>query len=526
MRKRSNHTRSVLAMAAVLTLALSACGGDGTPADGGGAAGAGGGEFNIAWNAQPPTLDPLVTTSTATRDISRNFFEPLITIDGDGEVQPVLAEDFEVSEDGLEVTFTLRQGVLFHDGSEMDAADVVASLEAWIERSGAGQTFFSEAEVHSPEDGVVTVVMPEAMYIAVELLADQSQLPVVMPAEVLEDAPAEGVEEYIGTGPYEMVEWRTDQYIQLERFEDYHSPEGETNGTAGERSPYFDTIYYHIVTDPSTRVSGLQSGEYDAANALPLDNVEMLERNDNVELVSGEQGFNGAIFNKREGLMSDVTMRQAVLAAVDSEALQRSAFVSEEFYNTNGALMPEDSAWYSEVGQELFLNEDPAVAEDLLEEAGYEGETVRILTTREYDDHYNAAVPLQQQLEEVGMSVELIVTDWATVLQDRTDPEAYDIFITGFAPVTVPVTYVFLYPSWPGWTESDDIAAALNEISTAADEEEALQAAESLQQAFYDYLPLVKFGDKSTVTGMRTGLEGYEYVPQSGDIFYNVRDAE
>ena len=90
----------------------------------------------------------------------------------------------------------------------------------------------------------------------------------------------------------------------------------------------------------------------------------------------------------------------------------------------------------------------------------------------------------------------------------------------------MPVTYVFLYPSWPGWTESDDIAAALNEISTAADEEEALQAAESLQQAFYDYLPLVKFGDKWTVTGMRTGLEGYEYVPQSGDIFYNVRDAE
>lgn len=516
----------IIASSAALALVLSACGGDGLPEGADGAAAEGGGVFDIAWNAQPPTLDPLVTTSTATRDISRNFFEPLITVDEAGEVQTVLAESYDVSEDGLVITFTLREGVQFHDGSEMEADDVVASLEAWIERSGVGQTFFSEAEVTAEDEGEVTVTLTEPMYIAVPLLADQSQLPVVMPAEVLEDAPAEGVEEFIGTGPYQMSEWQTDQYIRLERFEDYESPEGETDGTAGEKDPYYETINFHIVTDPSTRVSGLQSGEYDAANALPLDNVEMLEGNDSIEVVSGEQGFNGAIFNKQEGLMSDVTMRQAVLAATDVEPLQQSAFVSEEFYNTNGALMPEDSEWHSDVGQELFQNDDTAVVEDLLEEAGYDGETVRILTTREYMDHYNAAVPLQQQLEEAGMDVDLVVTDWATVLQDRADPEAYDVFITGFAPVTVPVSFVFLYDNWPGWTDSDEIAGALGQISTAEDEDQALEAAEELQQAFYDYVPMVKFGDKWTVTGMRADLEGYEYVGLSGDIFYNVREAD
>lgn len=515
----------LLATGLVLALALSACGGDGTPDGGNGTVAEGGGEFDIAWNAQPPTLDPLVTTSTATRDISRNFFEPLITMDGDGEVQTVLAESYEVSDDGLVITFTLRQDVQFHDGSSMEAADVVASLQTWMERSGVGQTFFSDADVESEEEGVVTVTLPEPMYIAVPLLADQSQLPVIMPADVLQDAPAEGVEEYIGTGPYQMSEWRTDQYIRLERFEDYESPEGEANGTAGEKDPYYETINYHIVTDPSTRVSGLQSGEYDAANALPLDNVEMLEGNEDLDVISGEQGFNGAIFNKQEGLMSDVTMRQAVLAATDVEALQQSAFVSEEFYNTNGALMPEDSPWYSDAGQELFLNDDSGVVEDLLEEADYDGEPVRILTTREYMDHYNAAVPLQQQLEEAGMNVDLIVTDWATVLQDRADPEAYDIFITGFAPVTVPVSYVFLYDSWPGWTDSDEIAGALDQISTAEDQDQALEAAEELQQAFYDYLPMVKFGDKWTVTALRADLDGYQYVDLSGDIFYSVREA-
>lgn len=511
-----------VAAGTILALGLSACGSDGDSEGGGGE---GGGEFTIAWNAQPPTLDPLVTTSTATRDISRNFFEPLITIDGDGEVQTVLAEDYEVSDDGLVITFSLREGVLFHDGSPMEAEDVVASLQTWMERTGVGQTFFAEAEVAAEDESTVTVTLPEPMYIAVQLLADQSQLAMIMPAEVLEDAPAEGVEEFIGTGPYQMAEWQTDQYIRLERFEDYESPEGETNGTAGQKDPFYDTITYQIVTDPSTRVSGLQSGEYDAANALPLDNVEMLEGDGSLEIVAGEQGFNGAVFNKQDGLMSDVTMRQAVLAASDVEALQQSAFVSEEFYNTNGALMPEDSPWHSDTGQELFANDDPAVVEDLLEEAGYDGEPVRILTTREYMDHYNAAVPLQQQLEDAGMTVDLIVTDWATVLQDRADPAAYDIFVTGFAPVTVPVSFVFLYESWPGWTDSEEISSALDEISTAEGEEQALDAAEQLQSAFYDYVPMVKFGDKWTVTGMRADLDDYQFVGLSGDIFYNVREA-
>lgn len=515
----------ILATGAVLALALSACSGGGTPDGGNGAPAEDGSEFNIAWNAQPPTLDPLATTSTATRDISRNFFEPLITTDANGEVQPVLAEDYEVSDDGLEITFTLRDGVLFHDGSEMEAADVVASLQAWMERSGTGQTFFSDAEVSSEEEGVVTVALPEPMYIAVPLLADQTQLPMIMPAAIIESAPEEGVEEYIGTGPYEMAEWNTDHFVRLERFDDYESPEGQTDGTAGEKNPYYDTINFQIVTDPSTRVSGLQSGEYDAANALPLDNADRLEDDDSIELVSGEQGFNGAVFNKQEGIMSDVSMRKAVLAAVDAEALQQSAFVSEEFYNTNGALVPEDSDWYSDVGQELFKNDDPAVVEDLLEEADYDGETVRILTSREYMDHYNAAVPMEQQLKAAGMNAELIVTDWATMLQNRTDPGAYEIFVTGFAPSTVPVTNVFLSKNWPGWTDSEEISDALNQITTAADKDGALEAAEELQRAFYDYVPMVKFGDKWTVTGMRADLEGYEYVGISGDIFYNVRES-
>lgn len=513
----------VLAASTVLALALSACGGDGTPDSGGNSAN--GGEFNIAWNAEPPTLDPLATTATAARDISRNVFEPLLTLDSNAEVQTVLAESYEVSDDGQVITFTLRDGVMFHNGEEMQADDVVASLKSWIERTGNGQNYFSEAEVASEGEGTVTVTLPEPMYIAASLLADQIQPPMIMPAEIIENAPEEGVEEYVGTGPYEMTEWRTDQFVQLDRFADYVSPEGPTDGAAGEKAPFYDTITFHMVTDPSTRVSGLQSGEYDAANTIPLDNVEMLEADDNLNVESGLAGYNAAIFNKKEGPMSDVKMRQAVMAAIDPEALQKAAFTSERFYNTNGSLVPEGTPLHSDVGQEYLRNDDPSVVEGLLEEAGYDGEPIRILTSREYMDHYHAAVTMQQQLEEAGMNVELNVYDWATMLQKRSDPDAYEFFITGFSPITVPVTNVFFFESWPGWTDSEELSDALDGMTTAADGAEAKEASEKLHQAFYDYVPAMKFGDKWTVTGMRADVEGYQYVGISGDIFYNVRES-
>ncbi|NLS10362.1 hypothetical protein HGQ17_10230 [Nesterenkonia sp. MY13] len=109
-----------------------------------------GGEFNIAWNAQPPSMDPMVTTANSTRDISRNVFEQLVTIDANGEVQPVLAEDYEVSEDGEVLTFILREGVTFHDGSTMQAEDVEASIERWLTTSGLASQYFEGPESTTP----------------------------------------------------------------------------------------------------------------------------------------------------------------------------------------------------------------------------------------------------------------------------------------------------------------------------------------------------------------------------------------
>lgn len=522
---------SVVAGGIAAALFLSSCGG-GSGAEDAGETGENtvAEALNIAYAVQPPGLDPLTTTAHATRIISRVFYEPLIALDGDGEVQPVLAESFEVSEDGLTITFVLREDVVFHDGSSMETADVLASLERWQEMSTIGPNYFGEAVISSPEEGIVTIELPEPMYVAPALLADPTQMPHIMKAELIDSAGPEGVEEHIGTGPYQLGEWVTDQHIRLDRFEDYVSPEGEPSGLAGAKQAYFEEMYIHFVQDASTRVAGLQTDEYDLGVPVPWDNAEVMEDDPNINVVLGETGVVLAVFNKQEGPMADVAMRRAVVAAMEPSASLHAAYGNEEYYNANTALMPEGSAWYlapdSEFDQ-MYQSADPDLAGEFLEEAGYDGEEIRIITTRDYEDFYNNSVVLQQQLEDAGMNVDLVVTDWPTVTQSREDPEAYEIFITDISNwPAVPATFHFFTPAWPGWTDSDEIFDAARAMTDAADEEAAVAAMEGLQDAYAEYLPVAKFGDRFTPSGLNAEFEGYEFVTGVGEIFHHVRPVE
>lgn len=523
---------AVMAGSLTLVLALSACGG-GSDGDNGGAGGEGvqvAEELNIGYNAQPPTMDPLLTTAHATRVFSRVIFEPLLTLDAEGEVQPVLAESYEVSDDGLTITFQLREDVVFHDGSDLEAADVVASLERWQEMSTIGPSYFEDAEIESPEEGVVTITMPDPMYVAPELLADPAQIAHVMPAEVIEGAGEDGIQEYIGTGPYEFGDWETDQYLRFDRFEDYSSPEGEPSGMAGEKTAYFEEMYFRFIADDSTRLSGLQTGEYDLGVPIPWDNIEVAENDPNVEVILGEAGVQFGIFNKEELPMSDINMRHAVVAAMETEDILLSSYGDEEFYTNDSALMPEDSPWYIPADPEFedfHQNQDLDAAEQYLEDADYDGEEIRILVTRDYEDHYNSGVVLQQQLEQAGMNTELIVTDWPTVTERREDPSEYEITITSISnwPV-VPATFHYFNPSWVGWTDNDEIFDAAAEMTGAEDEEGAVAAMEGLQEAEAAYLPVAKFGNRTQAGGLNVEFEGYEFISGVGEIFHHIRPVE
>ena len=151
-----------------------------------------GGDLHVALNTQPPTLDLHMGTATATRDAARPIFETLVTLNEHYEVQPMLAESYEQSDDGLEFTFYLRKGVKFHNGKEMKAEDVVASLARWIGKSGRAKNAIGEGKFEVLDEYTVQLTLPEPSVGALHVLAVPNQSGGIMPKEVVENAPAEG----------------------------------------------------------------------------------------------------------------------------------------------------------------------------------------------------------------------------------------------------------------------------------------------------------------------------------------------
>lgn len=482
-----------------------------------------GGTLNIAYEGQPNTLDPTVTTAGATKDIGRPIYEALLTLNGNWEVTPQLAESYEVSEDGKVYTFKLRQGVTFHNGKEMTADDVVASMVKWTANSAMNQTVLKGAEWTKVDEYTVELRVESASALIPFALADQNQMAAIMPKEVAEAAGPTGAEEYIGTGPFKFVEWKRDQYIHMEKFADYQPVSQPASGLAGEKKALVDEIYWHFVPDESTRNAGLISGQYDVVVGVSHDTVEQIESTPGLSVDIYPYGFQMLVFNKKQGLFSNEKARQAVNYALDKEMILRSSFGDERFYTMEPSLFrKEQTDWYTDVGKELYNPKDLEKGKQLLQEAGYKGEEIVILTSRDYAYQYNAAVATQQLLEQMGIKAKLDTYDWGTLLDRRKDPEAWDIFFTGWDTSVIPHQYSFLssQANWPGWTNSPEIDQLLIDIQNAPTQEEAKALYAQLQQTFWEYLPIINVGTYNKINGMSEKVKGFrDFI---GPVVWNV----
>ena len=240
-----------------------------------------GGTLRYVMIDTPPTLDQHVVTATLGTTISQHFFETLFTFTGAWEPVPFLAKSAKVRDGGKLIVIQLRQGVLFHNGKEMTSADIVASLNRWGKSGARGPVLFAHVEkVEADGKHTVRISLKEPFAPWATLLGYANGGPVIYPKEVVEDAGKEPIapKNYIGTGPYRFVEWKSGHEIILERFDKYVKRTEKADGYAGERIAYFDKIVFIPAPDPGTRVNGVKAGDYDYAENIPGDLFEDLEK--------------------------------------------------------------------------------------------------------------------------------------------------------------------------------------------------------------------------------------------------------
>jgi peptide/nickel transport system substrate-binding protein len=475
-----------------------------------------GGIIKVGNLGEPPTLDAHWTTASLVETLANHIYEGLYSLDAGYRPIPMLADGMPaVSKDELTYTIKLRRGIKFHNGKEMTSEDVVPSLKRWGQQSPYGKALFAQvADVKAVDKYTVEIKLKEKSAIVVISLAVPNASAAIYPKEIAEKfAPSAKATEFIGTGPFKFAEWKPDQYIRMVRYEDYKALPGKQNGYGGNKTVYVDEVRFIPVPDVATRTAQIETGELDVADDLDADSYDRLAKNSAVRpIVTKPYYWLVAVFNKKEGLMTNQKLRQAWQAAIDIEPIMKTvAGGKTQFYRMDSSLTPAETAeWHVKMAGLPWNERNREKAKKLLQEAGYKGEPVRFMTTKEYKWMYDFALVTKQQLEDVGFVIDLQVVDWATLVQRRNNPKEYDAFTTGMGNFYDPTHHIYLGPNWPGWTADEEIVGIQTQLARESDPKKRAALWQQQHKVFYEKVPVIRYGDLFGLRAIRATTKGFD----------------
>jgi peptide/nickel transport system substrate-binding protein len=407
---------SRVAVAAAASLMLAACSAGSTSSGGSGEDGGGGTSeesLSIGLVAEPANLDFTTTDGAAIpQALLYNVYEGLVQLNQEGEIEPALAESWEVSDDRKTYTFTLVDGATFTNGEEFTAEDAKFSIEAvqsdWTISLKSAMDVVDSVEAVSPTELEVTLKQPSndwlyRMTTRVGAMFDQQGV-----GDLANDP--------VGTGPYDVETWTRGDSITLTRNDDYW----------GE-APYFETVTLKYFKDPTALNNALLSGTIDVIGTVQTpESLGQFEGNDQYQIIEGTT--NGEVvlsFNNKSGPMQDPQVRQAVRHAIDHEALLETCWAGRG--ELIGSMVPPTDPWYEDLTD--VHPHDPARAEQLLQQSGKADQTLRLrIPTLPYA--VSCGTVVKSQLEQAGFTVKLDQLEfpaaWLTTVFTNAD---YDMSI-------------------------------------------------------------------------------------------------
>ena len=378
-----------------------------------------GGEVVVAITADPPGWDPSASTSQEIpRVVYHNVFEGLVRFDRNGDIVPALATDWQVSDDGLEWTFQVRDGVMFHDGTPLELSDIVAKFErARDPDSGHTHPEYYEAIseiMANEEDNTVTFVLSTPSSSLLYNLARPDSI--IYPADSAETQRSEP----IGTGPFRFVDYIEGSEVRLEAFDDYYL----------DGVPYLDAVTFRIISDPNTRFAALQAGDIDLIGvALAPEQFIQIQNDPSLKGTEGTLTTEITLaLNNAHPILGDQRVRQAITHAIDKEAIVEGAMFG--LGTVIGTHMSPAESYYVDLSDTYPY--DPERSRELLAEAGYpDGFEVRFELPEPYNLERRSGQVIAQQLAEVGIDVDLSVVEWATWIDRIFLGGDYDMTIIG-----------------------------------------------------------------------------------------------
>jgi peptide/nickel transport system substrate-binding protein len=521
--------RHLLAATAALTLAR--------PALGQGTAGAAR-VLKFIPQSDAAVLDPIVTTANATRHHGFAVWDTLYGVNQDLLPEPQMAEGHEVGNDGRRVAIRLREGLKFHDGTPVRAADCVASIRRWAARDPLGQVLMARTEeIAAPDERTILLRLARPFPQLFAALAKPSA-PVcfIMPERLAATDPARPVAEIVGSGPFRFVERIPGSRIVYERFADYvPRAEGVPTWTAGPKRTHFDRVEWHVMPDAATAAAALQSGEADWwENPLP-DLQATLRRNRGVVMeVPDPIGFIGmARFNALHPPFDKPAIRRILLGAVDQDAFMSAVVGADRsLWRDDVGIFPPGSALANDEGMDvLTAARDPERVKRELSEAGYAGEKVVLLAANDFPTLSALANVGAETLKRVGMEVEVVSGEWAALVQRRArreppDRGGWSMFFTvwtGLDMLNPGVNQALRGTgdrAWFGWPTMPRLEELRMQWFDAPTLEAEQRIAREIQAEALREAPYMPLGQYFQATAYRRGLTG---MLKGLPVFWNIQ---
>ena len=445
------------------------------------------------------SLDPHKTVKAGTREVMFNVFEGLMKPTPDGDLTPAIAESYTVSEDRKTYTFTLREGVKFHNGDTVTAEDVIWSIERCAAATETGivqvEAFSVIEAIEATDERTVTITISEPSNEFISYMTTA-----VLPADYDQQDTAP-----VGTGPFKFVSRTAQDSVVLEKFDEYW-------GTPA----YLDKVTLKIIENADSLLMSLQSGAIDLCSHLTSTQVAQL--GDDFDVAEGTMNLVQALYlNNAEKPFDDVRVRQALCYAVDKQEIIDLAF--DGYGSPIGSSMYPAFGKYFDDSLTNYYTKDVEKAKSLLAEAGYpDGFDMTITVPSNYKPHMDTAEVLVQQLAQIGVNATIEPIEWESWVSDVYAGRQFQSTVVGVDASTMTARALLeRFTSTYGKNfinySNADYDALFQQVLTTYDDAAQTALYKDMERNLTENAANVYIQDLADLVAVRKGLEGVTFYP-------------
>lgn len=474
-----------------LTIALGACSGD--------KAGESSSQITIGIPQDiEDSLDPHKAVAAGTKEVLFNLYEGLVKPDSSGELQPAIASDYSISEDATTYTFTLREGVKFHDGSMVTAEDVKYSIDRCADTTNGEplvEAYSNIKSVNIVDEKTVEVVLNTADS---DFLANMTTAIIPASNENPDTNP-------IGTGPYKYVSRSPQENFVVEKFDEYW-------GTPAN----IENVTFRVCANADSIVMNLQGGSIDMFARLTTTQASQL--GDQFDVLEGTMNLVQALYlNNAVEPFNDERVRQALCYAVDPQGIM-DLISDGKGTEIGSSMFPAFEKYYMPELNDVY-SQDFDKAKELLAEAGYpDGFSFTITVPSNYQQHIDTAQVLVEQLKNIGVTAEIELVEWETWVSEAYTNRNFEATVVGVDASSLTASallsrFVSDAPNNFINFSNADYDAAYARAEAAVDDEEKTGAYKECERLLAEHAANVYIQDLPCLVALNKKYAGYEFYP-------------